>query len=59
LGVILTFKESVRVYKAELLASTLAATGGNRSAAARRLGLTRTHLCRLLRNLGVVGITKR
>jgi DNA-binding NtrC family response regulator len=46
---------AVEEFKRGLLASTLRRTGGNRTQAARHLGLQRTYLARLIRDLGVVG----
>lgn len=42
-------------FRRELLRHVLAAHVGNRSAAARTLGLQRTHLHRLLRECGLTG----
>jgi transcriptional regulator with PAS, ATPase and Fis domain len=49
----LSFYEAVDEYRRELIARTLAQTDGNRAAAARRLGLQRTYLSRLIKNLHV------
>jgi transcriptional regulator with PAS, ATPase and Fis domain len=49
------FHAAVEEFKRGLLASTLRRTGGNRTQAARHLGLQRTYLARLIRDLGVVG----
>jgi hypothetical protein len=38
-----------------LIVSTLRRTGGNRTQAARALGLQRTYLARLIRDLGAAG----
>ena len=43
----------VNTFKAELIKRALGATGGNRTHAARLLGLQRTYLLRLIRELGV------
>ena len=40
---------AVDAFRASLLRSTLAAHNGNRSRAAKALGIQRTYLCRLLR----------
>jgi DNA-binding NtrC family response regulator len=48
-----TFHESVRRYKRELVAATIAGCHGNRTHAARALGLQRTYLLRLIRDLEV------
>ena len=42
-------------FKRGLIASTLRRTGGNRTRAARLLGLQRTYLARLIRDLGLAG----
>jgi transcriptional regulator with PAS, ATPase and Fis domain len=49
------FHAAVEEFKRGLLASTLRRTGGNRTQAARLLGLQRTYLARLIRDLGVAG----
>jgi DNA-binding NtrC family response regulator len=48
------YQRAVEHFKRELLVLTLAAHGGNRSRAARALGLQRTYLVRLIRDFGVV-----
>jgi DNA-binding NtrC family response regulator len=48
-----TWHEAVGAFKRELLERTLVAVGGNRTHAARALGLQRTYLLRLLRDLEV------
>jgi DNA-binding NtrC family response regulator len=50
-----SYHAAVEEFKRGLLASTLRRTGGNRTRAARLLGLQRTYLARLIRDLGVVG----
>lgn len=45
--------EAVRVFKRRLIEVVLRETGGNRSAAARRLGIQRTYLHRLIRELAI------
>jgi DNA-binding NtrC family response regulator len=47
------YHDAVAWFKRELLAQTLAAYGGNRSRAARALGLQRTYLLRLIRDFRV------
>lgn len=47
------YQRAVEAFKRELLALTLAAHGGNRSRAARALGLQRTYFVRLIRVFGV------
>lgn len=47
------FHQQVAAFKRRLLLETLAACEGNRTVAAERLGLQRTHLLRLLRDLGI------
>jgi len=47
------YHENVAWFKRELLAQTLAAHGGNRSRAARALGLQRTYFVRLIRDFGL------
>lgn len=46
------FHKAVREFKRKLVQSALEATQGNRTQAARLLGLQRTYLYRLLRELG-------
>ncbi len=46
-----SFYDAVDEYRRELIARTLAQTAGNRAAAARILGLQRTYLSRLIKNL--------
>jgi DNA-binding NtrC family response regulator len=50
-----SYHAAVEEFKRGLLASTLRRTGGNRTRAARLLGLQRTYLARLIRDLGVAG----
>jgi DNA-binding NtrC family response regulator len=50
-----SFHASVEEYKRGLIASVLRRTGGNRTQAARILGLQRTYLARLIRDLGLAG----
>jgi DNA-binding NtrC family response regulator len=47
------YHDAVAWFKRELLAQTLSAHGGNRSRAARALGLQRTYLVRLIRDFGL------
>jgi DNA-binding NtrC family response regulator len=47
------YHSCVEEFKRGLIASTLRRTGGNRTQAARLLGLQRTYLARLIRDLGV------
>lgn len=47
------YQRAVEEFKRELLVLTLAAHGGNRSRAARALGLQRTYFVRLIRQFGV------
>jgi DNA-binding NtrC family response regulator len=47
------YHDAVAWFKRELLAQTLSAHGGNRSRAARALGLQRTYFIRLIRDFGV------
>jgi len=49
----LGWHEAVLTFKRQLLARALARAGGNRTRAARALGLQRTYLLRLLRQLEV------
>jgi DNA-binding NtrC family response regulator len=49
------FHAAVEEFKRGLLAATLRRTGGNRTHAARLLGLQRTYLARLIRDFGVAG----
>lgn len=46
------FHKAVKNFKRRLIHSALEATQGNRTQAARLLGLQRTYLCRLIRELG-------
>jgi DNA-binding NtrC family response regulator len=48
-----TYHAAVEEFKRGLIASTLRRTGGNRTRAARALGLQRTYLARLIRDLGL------
>lgn len=45
--------DALAAFKRDLLQYALASTGGNRTRAARLLGLQRTYLLRLIRTLGV------
>lgn len=45
--------EQVRAFKTKVVARTLTECGGNRTRAAEALGLQRTYLLRLIRQLGV------
>lgn len=48
------YREAVIAFKQRLITETLEAGGGNRTTAAKQLGLERTYLHRLIRTLGVV-----
>jgi two-component system response regulator FlrC len=48
-----SFHGRVEGFRRELIRETLAATGGNQTEAARRLGLQRTYLARLIRKYGI------
>jgi Nif-specific regulatory protein len=48
-----SFKEAVDAFKRDFLALNLLHTGGNRSLAARKLGIQRTYLSRLLAKYGL------
>ena len=48
-----TYHEAVRQFKRELLRSTLTQANGNQTRAAEALGLQRTYLSRLLKDLGI------
>jgi len=50
---VLGFRGAVEEFKRRLIESVLRQSGGNRTHAARRLGLQRTYLLRLIRDLGV------
>ncbi len=50
-----TYHAAVEEFKRGLIASTLRRTSGNRTRAARLLGLQRTYLARLIRDLGLAG----
>ena len=47
------YQRAVDTFKRELLVVTLTAHGGNRTHAARALGLQRTYFLRLIRQFGV------
>jgi DNA-binding NtrC family response regulator len=47
------FHPAVEAFKRRLLADTIGSCGGNKAEAARRLGLQRTYLYRLVRQLGL------
>ena len=47
------YQRAVVKFKRELLVLTLAAHGGNRSRAARALGVQRTYFVRLIRQFGL------
>jgi DNA-binding NtrC family response regulator len=47
------FHGAVSEFKRRLIEATLAQAGGNRTRAARALGLQRTYLLRLMRELGI------
>jgi len=49
----LTYHAAVTDFKRHLIEGTLRRLGGNRTQAARVLGLQRTYLLRLIRELGV------
>lgn len=49
----LGFRQAVEQFKRRLIEVALREAGGNRTHAARRLGLQRTYLLRLIRDLGV------
>jgi DNA-binding NtrC family response regulator len=49
------YHAAVEEFKRGLIVSTLRRTGGNRTQAARALGLQRTYLARLIRDLGAAG----
>jgi DNA-binding NtrC family response regulator len=48
-----TFHEAVRAFKRQFLEAQLQQIAGNRTHAARALGIQRTYLLRLMRELGV------
>jgi DNA-binding NtrC family response regulator len=47
------YHKEVENFKKEILRSTLEAHGGNRTHAAHALGLQRTYLMRLIKDLGI------
>jgi DNA-binding NtrC family response regulator len=47
------YHEEVEDFKRDLIARTIIAHGGNRTHAAKALGLQRTYLLRLIRELGI------
>ena len=49
----LGYRDAVEEFKRRLIEAALRQSGGNRSRAARSLGLQRTYLLRLIRDLGV------
>jgi DNA-binding NtrC family response regulator len=49
----LSYKKAIDAYRRDLILKTLERTQGNRAAAAKALGLHRTHLMRLLRALRI------
>ena len=49
------FHGAVSDFKRRLIEATLTQLGGNRTRAARALGLQRTYLARLIRDLGLAG----
>jgi DNA-binding NtrC family response regulator len=49
----LSYKKAIDAYRTDLILKTLERTQGNRAAAAKALGLHRTHLMRLLRALRI------
>lgn len=48
-----TYEDAVRLYKKEIIRQALKVSGGNQSKAAELLGLQRSYLCRLIKNLDV------
>jgi len=48
-----TYHQAVEAFKKHLIRTTLASTNGNRTHAARALGLQRTYLLRLLRDFEI------
>jgi Nif-specific regulatory protein len=48
-----SYHDAVNTYRRELIVGALAAAQGNRAAAAKTLGLHRTHLMKLMKALGV------
>jgi two-component system NtrC family response regulator len=54
-----TLAEAVANLERRMIAAALAADGGNRSAAARRLGLSRVGLIKMMARLGVKYCVKR
>ena len=51
-GVDLGYHDAVRSFRRRLLRHALSTTGGNRTRAARLLGVQRTYFMRLIRDLG-------
>jgi DNA-binding NtrC family response regulator len=51
--------DAVTAFKRRLIEQALEQAGGNRTHAARTLGLQRTYLLRLIRDLGVVAPARR
>jgi transcriptional regulator with GAF, ATPase, and Fis domain len=49
----LGWHDAIAAFKRQLLAQALVGAGGNRTRAARTLGLQRTYFLRLIRELGI------
>lgn len=49
----MTYREAISELKRRLLETALWRAGGNKTRAGRLLGMHRTHICRLIRDLGV------
>jgi DNA-binding NtrC family response regulator len=49
----LSYREAVNASRRELIVNALAESGGNRAEAAKKLGLHRTHLLKLMKGLGI------
>ena len=49
-------KEAVNAFKKSYIAEVIAASAGNKAEAARRLGIERTYLFALIKDLGVEGV---
>jgi transcriptional regulator with PAS, ATPase and Fis domain len=49
----LSYHDAINTYRRELIVSALATAQGNRAAAAKALGLHRTHLLKIMRALSI------
>ena len=47
------YSEAVRAFKAQIISNAISESGGNRARAAEKLGLHRSNLTRMIRDLGL------